>query len=365
MFLIDKYKLTSLNDVIFHKDLYKQILYLNNLTDINKEKEIDNLLKEEEDLFNNIPHIYLYGPHGSGKRSLVNIFLKKIYGEKVVKTNMIKYSISGYGNTNVNVEIEQSPYHIVIKPTSGGFDKYLIQEIVKEYAKRKMFNNNNFFKAKRKYKVVFIDNVDKLSYYAQTSLRCTMEKYMGICKFILYGYQMSKVIEPLRSRCLCIRVPAPTKNEILKTILNISAREGEFLEFEKYMEICKKSNNNIKKAIWLLELSLNSIDLNLTWKETISELIDIIVSVKKRNIIDFDIKNIRSKLYLIFITNLKGNDVLKELIKQLLIKIKNTKFQSEIINIGAKFQYRLSKGKRSVIHLESFIYNVMYMLVSY
>ena len=84
MFLIDKYKLTSLNDVIFHKDLYKQILYLNNLTDINKEKNIDNLLKEEEDLFNNIPHLYLYGPHGSGKRSLVNILLK-IYGEKVVK----------------------------------------------------------------------------------------------------------------------------------------------------------------------------------------------------------------------------------------------------------------------------------------
>ena len=145
-----------------------------------------------------------------------------------------------------------------------------------------MFNNNNFFKAKRKYKIVFIDNVDKLSYYAQTSLRCTMEKYMGICKFILYGYQMSKVIEPLRSRCLCIRVPAPTKNEILKTLLNISLREGEFLEFEKYMEICNKSNNNIKKAIWLLELSLNSIDLNLTWKETISELIEIIISVKKR-----------------------------------------------------------------------------------
>jgi replication factor C subunit 3/5 len=365
MFLIDKYKLTDLNDVVFHKDLYKQLLYLNEVTDIKEEVDVTNLLKDKLDLFNNMPHLYFYGPRGSGKRSIVNILLKKIYGEKVVKTNMINYSISGYGNTNVNVEIEQSPYHIVIKPTSGGFDKYLIQEIVKEYAKRKMFNNKQFFKAKRNFKIVFIDNVDKLSYYAQTSLRCTMEKYMGICKFILYGYEVSKVIEPLRSRCLCIRVPAPTKKEIFKTLLQISAKEETFLELKQYVEICEKSENNIKKAIWLLELSLNSIDLDLTWKEIVTEIVEIISLTKKRKLIESDIKRIRDKLYLIFITNLKGNDVLKELIKQLLENIKDIKYQSEIISIGSKFQYRLSKGKRSVIHLESFIYHVMYMLSSY
>ena len=79
MFLIDKYKLSSLNDVVFHKQLYKQLLYTENLSDIKDEEKIENLLEEKEDLFNNIPHIYLYGPPGSGKRSLVNLLLRKIY----------------------------------------------------------------------------------------------------------------------------------------------------------------------------------------------------------------------------------------------------------------------------------------------
>ena len=53
-----------------------------------------------------------------------------------------------------------------------------------------------------------------------------MEKYADICKFIFIGDQLSKVIEPLRSRCLLIRVPLPTKNQIIESLLQISIREN-------------------------------------------------------------------------------------------------------------------------------------------
>ena len=33
------------------------------------------------------------------------------------------------------VMINQSRYHIIIEPNNNGFDKYLIQEIIQEYAK--------------------------------------------------------------------------------------------------------------------------------------------------------------------------------------------------------------------------------------
>ena len=67
----------------------------------------------------------------------------------------------------------------------------------------------NIFKTKRKFKIVLINCVDNLSYYAQASLRRTMEKYANTCKFIFICDQLSKIIEPLRSRCLCVRVPVP------------------------------------------------------------------------------------------------------------------------------------------------------------
>jgi hypothetical protein len=44
--------------------------------------------------------------------------------------------------------IKQSKNHIIIEPNSNGFDKYLIQEIIQEYAKSEwlnIFKNNSEF----------------------------------------------------------------------------------------------------------------------------------------------------------------------------------------------------------------------------
>ena len=88
------------------------------------------------------------------------------------------------------------------------------------------------------FKIVVIDKIDNLNYYAQASLRRTMEKYANTCKFIFISNQLSKIIEPLKSRCL-IRVPLPNKYQIFNMVLKISHLEnidiniGEFNEIEK------------------------------------------------------------------------------------------------------------------------------------
>ena len=145
----------------------------------------------------------------------------------------------------------QSNYHIIIEPNNNGFDKYLIQEIVQEYARRQMLN---IFKTKKKFKIVLIDCVDNLSYYAQASLRRTMEKYVNNCKFILINHQLSKVIEPIRSRCLCIRVPLPSTETVFETLFKIASKENINLSLKEYNSIIKESDNQIGRAIWLLQL---------------------------------------------------------------------------------------------------------------
>jgi replication factor C subunit 3/5 len=42
-----------------------------------------------------------------------------------------------------------------------------------------------------------------------------MEKYAATCKIILCCESASRIIEPLRSRCMVIRVEAPTDDEVL------------------------------------------------------------------------------------------------------------------------------------------------------
>ncbi len=62
--------------------------------------------------------------------------------------------------------------------------------------------------------VIVIVEVDKLTRDAQHGLRRTMEKYVGSCRLILCCNSTSRVIPAIRSRCLAIRVAAPTIDEV-------------------------------------------------------------------------------------------------------------------------------------------------------
>ena len=212
----------------------------------------------------------------------------------------------------------------------------MIQEIVKEYAKKKVLN---VFNSKKKFKIVLINNVDNLSYYAQTSLRCTMEKYVKTCKFILCGYQVTKIIDPLKSRCLCIRVPTPSNDHIFLTLFKISVKEKRNLSLDKYNYILDKCNNNIKNALWMLELSFYNIPIEWSWKNSISQIVKIILNSSKVKINTSHIESIRSILYTIFITNISGINILKELLYQLLENIDNENIRSETINIVSKHEH--------------------------
>jgi replication factor C subunit 3/5 len=64
-----------------------------------------------------------------------------------------------------------------------------------------------------RFKVVVINDADTLSRQAQAALRRTMEKRSQACRIILVSESLSKLIGPVRSRCLCLRVGAPTEEE--------------------------------------------------------------------------------------------------------------------------------------------------------
>jgi replication factor C subunit 3/5 len=338
MLLIDKYYIKNKEDIIFHNNIY------------------ENLLNGKYD---ELPNILIHGPPGSGKHTFINLLLKDIYGEDINNIRNETYQINEYGNNTKEIDIKQSNYHIVIEPNNNGLDKYIIQEIVNEYAKR--YNIH-----KIPYKIIFINNVDNLSYYAQTSLRCTMEKYYKTCKFILCSYQLSKIIEPLRSRCLNIRIPSPSNIEILEILLNIIFKENININLELCFTIIKKAKGNIKIAIWMLELIKNNIyDLDLSWKDLLNEIVNIINYCSEKKITLQCINDIRNIFNTILISNISGSEIMIELMEKLINYDYDKDLKSKIIESFAKYEYRLIKGKRNIIHLESLIIHIIYIINIY
>ncbi len=351
MFLTDKYDVINPWDVMYNHTVYKRLLKLDSLYSW----YTDSI--ENDKNFDNLPNILIHGKEGSGKKCLVKMFLRRVYGDKL-KTLNVKYVISGYGSNNIDVYIQQSLYHIEIYPTGSGLDKYLVQEVIKEYASKNLL----LFEKERTFKIIWIHNIDELSYYAQTALRCTMEKFCKTCKFILTSKQLSKIIEPLRSRCLSIRVPLPNDDDLMKVLMHISLKENRFLSLQDYNDIILKSNNNIKLAIQYLEMKFYGIPIETSWKIYLSGIIKILNKSISTQLNQIHISRIREILYKIFITNINGTEIIKELLNQMLLNLKDQSLTYEIIDICTNYENSLSKGKRTIIHLEAFIFNILHLL---
>ena len=142
----------------------------------------------------------------------------------------------------------------------GNYDRVVIQEILKEIAQTQQVDLN----AKQRFKgasppppfmpslssilkvtmlfdaieymytytVVIIHEADSLTRDAQAALRRTMEKYMSNMRIILCANSTSKLIAPIKSRCLLVRVAAPTEDEVCSSRLSSRLLVADHFDFD-------------------------------------------------------------------------------------------------------------------------------------
>lgn len=332
MFLMDKYKPTSAKEAFFHRDILKLLQIMS-----------------EDDA---IPHIIFYGPSGSGKKTIVSIFLEMIFGKYANKTKNVQYKVPGSGSKVTTEVVKQSNYHIVIEPKNNNSDRYIIHNIVKEYAK-----HIGVFRKSRSFKVVLINNIDNLSYSGQTSLRRTMETFNEKCRFIMWCKSLSKVIKPLQSRCVCLRIPTPTNHELFQYMMKISVLEGMYnLELQQYHQIVMGSEGNIKTALYMLHMyKFGYYDTQTTYQFAINEIVDLILELKIENILE--IRKIVSNLK---ITTFEGSTIMKDLADKLCCRNEFTdRAKYAIIETIANSEYQLIHGHREMLQFDGMIATIM------
>jgi len=305
------------------------------------------------------PHLLVYGPPGAGKKTRVMCLLRELYGPGVEKLKIDQQTFTTPSKKKVEITIIHSIYHIEVNPSDVGIqDRIVIQELIKNAASSHQLKAEG----QREFKVVVLTEVDKLTKDAQHALRRTMEKYMASCRVVLLTNSTSKVIPAIRSRCLAVRVAAPSKEEICSVLTVVAKKEGCSLPSQLAERIADKSHRNLRRAILMLEaakvaqypFSPSQAIQELDWELYLQETARQIVSEQSPR----RLAEVRSRLYEL-LTHCIPPDVIFVGLQKELVKNCDGELKSELCQIAAFYEHRLNKGNKAIYHLEAFVAKFM------
>ena len=138
---------------------------------------------------------------------------------------------------------------LIVCSDVGIYDRVVVQDLIKEIAQTQQIDAS----AAKNFKVVVINEGDTLSKDAQHALRRTMEKFTGNLRVIISCTSLSKIIPPVRSRCLLVRVAAPTPDEVKLVLHQVARKEGVVLPDELAGRIAAAADGNLRKSLLCLE----------------------------------------------------------------------------------------------------------------
>ncbi|CAG2217322.1 RFC3_5 [Mytilus edulis] len=280
--------------------------------------------------------------------------LREMYGSGVEKLRIENHTFTTPSNKKIEISTISSNYHIEVNPSDvGNQDRVVIQELIKTVAQVNQLETST----QKDFKVVILTEVDRLTKDAQHALLRTMEKYMSTCRLILCCNSTSKVIPAIRSRCLGVRVPAPSIEEICQVLQNICKKESLNLPSELARRIAEKSNRNLRRAVLMCEAcrvqqqnftadqEVTEPDWELYLKET-AQLLAQQQSPKR-------LLEVRGRLYELLTHCIPPDVIIKGLLQELISNC-DGQLKTEVVQTAAYYEHRLQMGQKAIYHLEAF-----------
>ncbi|KAI8388776.1 DNA clamp loader [Radiomyces spectabilis] len=335
----DKYKPTTLDQLTYHDDLS---LHLKRLA-----------------ASENFPHMLFYGPSGAGKKTRLAAVLREIYGPAVEKLKIDQRQFITSSNRKMIFTVVSSNFHVELNPSDlGMYDRVIVQDVIKGIAQTQQIDAN----ARHPFKVVVIDQADELTREAQAALRRTMEKYTSNMRLILCCNSLSKIIAPVRSRCLLVRVARPDIEEVTEALQLVAKKEGFPLNKTLAQNIAQDTQCNLRAALLSLEsTAVRHPDLadvqrpeKLDWEVAINKIAKMILEEQS----PARLLAVRTHLYDLISHCIQSSLIIKNLAFELADAVDND-FKKIIIEKAAFHEHRLRVGRKDIFHLEAFVASVM------
>jgi replication factor C small subunit len=205
------------------------------------------------------------------------------------------------------------------------------------------------------FKIIILDEADEMTSAAQTALRRIIEDTAKICRFILIANNISKIIEPIQSRCATFKFTSIPEEDVIIRLEEIAKKEKVKADKKGLKEIYEYTEGDLRHAINLMQAtaSLGGIteenvkaSAGLTKTSDVDKVLKIALSGK--------VVEAREKMIeLIKVYGMSESDFLKYL-NSAVFKSKHDKL-SNILQVIAKYDYRILVGANSEIQLSAML----------
>ncbi len=273
----------------------------------------------------NIPHLLFSGPPGTGKTATSIALARDLFGD-VWRDNFIEMNASD----------------------ERGID--VVRHKIKEFARTAPISSP--------FKIIFLDEADALTPDAQAALRRTMEMYSRTCRFILSCNYVSRIIEPIQSRCAVFKFKPISKDAMKRRLIEICEKEGLEIDDEALEALIYISGGDFRKAINALQGASalgQRIDANMIYQITATakpEEIEKLIETAMKG----DFLSAREFLDSLMIEyGMSGEDIVSQLYREIIGSKLDEAVKVVLIDKLGDVDFRITEGAHERIQLSSYL----------
>lgn len=176
-----------------------------------------------------------YGPPGTGKTSTILALAKSLFGPALYRSRILELNASDERGIGI------------------------VRDKVKNFARAQLSQPTGLDAAYRAqypcppFKIIILDEADSMTQDAQSALRRTMETYSRITRFCLVCNYVTRIIEPLASRCSKFRFKMLDNSAAGSRIANIAEQEGLQLDDGVVDTLIRCGEGDLRRAITYLQ----------------------------------------------------------------------------------------------------------------
>ena len=307
------------------KEIWTEKYRPKNLDEVVGQKHVTERLKAYVSS-NNMPHLLLTGPAGTGKTTCSLALAKEMFGDEW-KGNFIELNASD----------------------ERGID--VVRGKIKEFARTAPLGNAEF-------KIIFMDEADALTTDAQAALRRTMEKFSKICRFILSCNYSSKIIDPIQSRCAVFRFKPLSREDVSEYLNKIVTNEGIQIDDDAMEALVHVARGDMRRAVNSLQVAAaqsERIDVDTIYQTTglanPEEVKKMLETALSGNFI-----GARDKLDEIMIEfGLSGQDIIKQIHASYFELSIGDSEKVRLMDKTGEIEFRIIEGSNERIQLEALL----------